>query len=314
MLDKVLETNKFVVDNAKHVRINYDKATQLIDELLNFENVHYLTKVPYDVYNMNTRDIINFLLIYDAIDFSFWGNPKWTIDANGKNLDGGIALLHCIFNLFNGRNSIEVYYQLENMTLEDFKDILKGNIDIPLLEERYKIVTGIAKIVNTKMNGSFYDHIKDMNTDQEIFKTLISNFNNFEDTRTYNEKTIYFYKLAQLLTSDILHVIEIKEKRNVNYSNLLGCADYKIPQVMQSLGILEYDTKLLSLLETKTEIEENSEYEVEIRASMLVVINYIYEQINKSIDRIDINDFIWSKSQDKTKKYKPYNLTRTTSY
>ena len=50
----------------------------------------------------------------------------------------------------------------------------------------------------------------------------------------------------------------------------------------------EYDTKLLSLLETKTEIEENSEYEVEIRASMLVVINYIYEQINKSIDRIDI--------------------------
>ena len=76
----------------------------------------------------------------------------------------------------------------------------------------------------------------------------------------------------------------------------------------------EYDTKLLSLLEIKTEIEENSEYEVEIRASMLVVINYIYEQINKSIDRIDINDFIWSKRQDKTKKYKPYHLTRTTSY
>lgn len=47
---------------------------------------------------------------------------------------------------------------------------------------------------------------------------------------------------------------------------------------------------------------------------MLVVINYIYEQINKSIDRINTNDFIWSKSQDKTKKYKPYHLTRTTSY
>ena len=33
-----------------------------------------------------------------------------------------------------------------------------------------------------------------------------------------------------------------------------------------------------------------------------------------SIDRIDINDFIWSKGQDKTKEYKPYHLTRTTSY
>lgn len=314
MLDKVLETSKFVVDNAKHVKINYDKANELIDELLKFDNVHYLTKVPYGVYDMSTRDIINFLLIYDSIDFSFWGNPKWTINVNGKDLDGGIALLHYIFNMFDGRDSVEVYKQLENMTLEDFKEILKGNIDIPLLEERYKIVSSIAEIVNKKMNGSFYDYIKDMNTDQEIFKTILNNFSGFEDTRTYKGQTVYFYKLAQLLTSDILHVIENKEQKEVDYSNLLGCADYKIPQVMQGFGILEYDTKLSSLLETKTEIEENSEYEVEIRASMIVVINYIWEQIDKIIDRIDINDFIWSKGQDKTKKYKPYHLTRTKSY
>ena len=314
MLDKVLETSKFVVDNAKHVKINYDKANELIDELLKFDNVHYLTKVPYGVYDMSTRDIINFLLIYDSIDFSFWSNPKWTINVNGKDLDGGIALLHCIFNMFDGRDSLEVYKQLKNMTLEDFKEILKGNIDIPLLEERYKIVSSIAEIVNKKMNGSFYDYIKDMNTDQEIFKTILNNFSGFEDTRTYKGQTVYFYKLAQLLTSDILHVIENKEQKEVDYSNLLGCADYKIPQVMQGFGILEYDTKLSSLLETKTEIEENSEYEVEIRASMIVVINYIWEQIDKSIDRIDINDFIWNKGQDKTKKYKPYHLTRTKTY
>lgn len=314
MLSKILETNKFVVDNAKHVKINYEKAKELIEELLKFDNVHYLTKVPYGVYEMNTRDIVNFLLIYDSIDFSFWGNPKWTIDANGKDLDGGIALLHCIFNLFNGRDSIEVYQQLENMTLEEFKNILKGNTDIPLLEERYKIVTGIAKIVNAKMNGNFYDTIKDMNTDQEVFRTIINNFSSFQDTRTYKGQTIYFYKLAQLLTSDILHVIEVKEQKDVDYSSLLGCADYKIPQVMQGFGILEYDIELSSLLENKTEVEENSEYEVEIRASMIVVINYIWEQINRSIDRIDINDFIWGKGQDKTKKYKPYHLTRTTSY
>ena len=314
MLNKVLETSRFVVDNAKHVKINYDKANQLIDELLKFDNVHYLTKVPYDVYDMSTKDIVNFLLIYDSIDFSFWGNPKWTIDVNGKSLDGGIALLHCVFNLFNGRDSMEVYQQLENTSLDEFKEILKGNVEIPLLEERYKIVTGIAKIVNSKMNGNFYDYIKEMNTDQQIFETILTNFSSFEDTRSYNGQTIYFYKLAQLLTSDILHVIEIKEQKEVNYSNLLGCADYKIPQVMQGFGILEYDTELSSILESKTEIEENSEYEVEVRASMIVVINYIWEQIDKSIDRIDINDFVWSKGQDKTKQYKPYHLTRTKSY
>lgn len=314
MLDKVLETCKFVVDNAKHVNINYDKVNELIDELLEFNNVHYLTKVPYPIYDMGTRDIVNFLLIYDSIDFSFWGEPKWTIKVNGQFLDGGIALLHCIFNLFNNRDSRLVYKAIKNMSLDQFKEILKGNVDIPLLEERYRIITGIARIVNEKMNGSFYDYIKAMNTDKEIFETILNYFSSFEDTRTYQDRTIYFYKLAQLLTSDILHVIKNKEHIEVDYSNLLGCADYKIPQVMQGFGILEYDDELSLLLDSKTEIKENSEYEVEIRASIIVVINYIWKQIGKSIDRIDINDFIWSKGQDKTKKYKPYHLTRTTSY
>lgn len=314
MLDKILESCEFVVNNAKHVKINYNKANELIEELLNFDNTHYLTKVPYAVYDMSTKDIVNFLLVYDSIDFSFWGNPKWTIEANGKNLDGGIALLHCIFNLFNNRDSVDVFKELENMTLEEFKKLLKGNIDIPLLEERYKIITEIAKIVNEKMNGNFYEYIRSMSSDKEIFNVILCNFSSFEDTRTYKGKIIYFYKLAQLLTSDILHVIENKERKEVDYSNLLGCADYKIPQVMQGYGVLQYDNELSSLLESKTEIEENSAYEIEIRASMIVVINYLWNKINRSVDRIDINDFIWSKGQDKTKKYKSYHLTRTTSY
>lgn len=314
MLDKILETSRFVVNNAKHVKINYEKVNALTEELLKFNNVHYLTKVPYEIYDMDTKDIINFLLIYDAIDFSFWGNPKWTIEVNGKNLDGGIALLHCIFNLFNGHDSVDIYNELEKMPFDEFRKILKGNIEIPLLEERYKIVTEIARTVNEKMNGNFYEYIKDMSTDLEIFKSILSNFSNFEDTRIYDGKEIYFYKLAQLLTSDILHVIEIKEQRDVDYSNLLGCADYKIPQVMREFDILEYDGELSLLVDDKSGIAENSEYEVEIRASMIVVVNYIWERIDKSVDRIDINDFIWSKGQDKTKNYKPYHLTRTTSY
>ena len=311
MLDNVLDTCKYVVDNSKYVKINYNNIDSLIDELLAFNNVHYLTKVPYKVYDMSTQDIVNFLLIYDSIDFSFWGKPKWTLD-NG--LDGGIALLHSIYNLFKDKDSIEVYKYLENISIEEFSNILKGNIEIPLLKERYDIVTSIAHIANTKMDGNFYKYIENMNNDVDIFNTIITNFNSFIDTRIYNDKTIYFYKLAQLLTSDILHVIEIKENKDVDYSHLVGCADYKIPQVLNGLNILEYSSELINILDNKEEIEVNSSYEVEIRTSMIVVIDYIYNKINRGITRIDINDFIWSKGQDKTVKYRPYHLTRTTSY
>lgn len=314
MLKKVLKSCSYVVKNSVHVKINYEKADELVGELASFDNAHYLTKLPYDVYSMPTKDIINFLLIYDAIDFSFWGNPKWTIEVNGKQLDGAIALLHCIFNLFNNKDSKDIYKELEAMSIDNFRELLKGNIDIPLLEERYHIIHHIARVVNSKMNGNFYGYIKGITTDNDIFKILLDNFSNFIDIRKYKGQIIYFYKLAQLLTSDILHVMQNKEHETVDYSHLVGCADYKIPQVMEGLGILQYDNELMSLIESKTPIKENSELEVEIRSAMIAVIDYIYIKLNGRVARIDINDFIWSKSQGKSVNYKPYHLTRTTSY
>lgn len=314
MLDKILGTSEFVICNAKHVEIVYDKANESIEALLGFDNVHYLAKVPYAIYDMDIRDIVNFLLIYDSIDFSFWGSPKWTIDVNGKKLDGGIALLHCVFGWFEGRDSVDVFADLENMTLEEFKEKMRGNVNIPLLQARYEIITEIARVVNEKMNHSFYDHIKLMRSDQEIFNVIVNNFSSFEDVRTYKGKKVHFCKLAQLLTSDILHVMKKKEKVKVDYSNLLGCADYKIPQVMRDYGILKYDDELASMIANGVELRENSEYEVEIRASVIVVINYLWNKVGRSIDRIDINDFIWGMGQDKSRNFKPYHLTRTNSY
>ena len=61
------------------------------------------------------------------------------------------------------------------------------------------------------MNGNFYKSIYKLTTDEDLFDFIITNFENFKDERTYKGKTIYFYKLAQLLTSDILHIRERKK-------------------------------------------------------------------------------------------------------
>ena len=37
MLDKIIPTCRFVVDNVNHIKINYDKIKELIDELLVFD-------------------------------------------------------------------------------------------------------------------------------------------------------------------------------------------------------------------------------------------------------------------------------------
>lgn len=309
MLDKILETSNYVYNNAKYVKIDLLEIRKVAKSINCEDLAHWLSANQFGLLDLDINDIINFLVIFDSIDCSFWGNPKWTIETDEGKLDGAFALMYSLLNLRNKKGHLN----FEQISLEEFSECLKGNIDIPLLNERYKVVKSISEIINKKMAGNFYNYIKNITNDIELFNIIINNFPSFEDTRNYNGKTIYFYKLAQLLVSDILHIREIKEKLSVDYSHLVGCADYKIPQVLRNLNIIQYSSDLEYLIDNKKEIEENSIYEIEIRASMIVAIDLIKKEI-KDVTAIDVNDAIWSLGQNKTLMSKPYHLTRTMSY
>ncbi len=310
-LEQVLDTCSYVYENSRHVKIDINKIKELAkDNRFNEKTAYWLSSNPYGILNLGVEDIINFLVIFESIDYSFWGEPKWTMKTDKVNTDGAIALMYALLRLREQKGNLN----FERITFDEFSEALKGNVEIPLLEERYKVVLQVSKIINKKMQNNFYHYIKNITKDIVLFNTIINNFPSFADTRTYDNKTIYFYKLAQLLTSDILHIRSLKEGITVDYSNLVGCADYKIPQVLRSLGVLVYDKELSDLVDNKNELEENSIYEVEIRANMVVAINLIKKELNNKVSAIDINDTIWSFSQDKTKKLLPYHLTRTLSY
>ena len=265
MLDKIIKSCQYVANNSKSVKINETNLEKFIGKIKKVETIeHWLAFSPYNLLDLPTETIINFLLVYEAIDFSFWGNPKWTINTENGKEDGSIALLYAILKYIKERNTTD----FSNITKEEFKEILKGNIKIPLFEERYNIIRNVSKIVNEKMSGNFY----------------------------------------------IFIIREQKEKIKVDYSHLVGCSDYKIPQVMRGLGILEYSNKLSNIIDNKKEIEVNSEYEVEIRANMLVAIDLIKEKLENKVCAINVNDYIWSQGRNKTIELKPYHLTRNTNY
>ncbi|MBQ8659919.1 MAG: hypothetical protein IJ475_03695 [Bacilli bacterium] len=307
MLYKILNSAKFVVSNSKHVKVNYEKINEIIDNG-DFDNIGcWLNSNPFGLMEMNVKDIINFLLIYHTVgDFCFWGEPKWEVSTDIGVLDGSFAIMYLLLDRYKNNGNFD-------MSLLTFSTILDGNVEIPLLNERYNFLVQMNNYLK-KINGDFYDQVKNINSDKELFDYILDNFAYFKDESIYENEEVYFYKRAQLLVSDILHVRELKENIKVDYSNLLGCADYKIPQVLNSYGILEYSNELDRLLDSKTEIEKDSIYENEIRASVLVVINYIYEKLGKKVSRMDINDYIWGLGQDKSKMTKLYHRTRTVCY
>ena len=309
MLNKIKDSCKYVVENSQHVKIDYSKLDDFIANIDCNNLKNWLLYNPYNLLDLDIETLVNFLLVFESIDYSFWGQPKWTIETEDGLKDGSDALLY---------DMLKYAKKLGNATFNDvsfneFRNILKGNIEIPFLEERYKTISEINEIVNKKMSGNFYKYIKNITSDTELFNLIINNFESFKDERIYDGKVIYFYKLAQLLTSDILHLREEIEKITVDYSNLIGCADYKIPQVLRALGITEYDKELSYMVDNKKEIEISSKYEVEIRASQIFVLGYIKNRLN-SFKSVDINDFLFNYSKKLKNIVKPYHLCRNKNY
>lgn len=309
MFEKIVTSSEYVMSNSKYVKINYDKLNNFINDIEYNDLKNWLMYNSYGLLDLDIEKIVNFLLLFESILYSFWGEPKWTVETEEGPKDGSDALLYCMVKYVRETGNVD----FSNMSLTDFKSMLKGNVDIPLLEDRYKTVVQISKIVNEKMNGSFYEYIKDVTTDKELFDIIVTNFETFKDERTYAGKTIYFYKLAQLLISDILHIREELENIKVDYSNLVGCADYRIPQTLRALEIVNYNEELANLVDNKKEITISSEYEVEIRASQIVVLTYIKNHLDNA-NSIDINDFLFLYSKKVKDIAKPYHLCRNTNY
>lgn len=310
MLEKVLETCKRLSDSSLYVTINEDRIKKVAKKLEGLEFKHWIVKTNNRLLKLPIEDQVNFLLIFDSIDFSFWGNPKWTVELkSGKKEDGAYALMESLLEYFEDTKNLD----FTKVSFEEFKDILKGNVEIPLLEERYNCLVKMNKYLDS-IAKDFYNEIKDYKDDISLLDYIINSFDYFNDECDYKGERIYFYKRAQLITSDILHVRKLLEDVEVNYTNLMGCADYKIPQVMRCLEMIEFNDELASMVDNYQELSYGSEMEVEIRANNLVVIDYIYKKMEGKVSRMDINDYIWLLGQDKSKMVKPYHRTKTIYY
>ena len=307
LINKLNYSYKYVVNNSKYVKINYEKVDEMIKKINESKVMYWLDTNPFGILDMDFEEIAKFLLIYHTIgDYCFWGEPKWEIETPYGKLDGSYAIMYLIINRFKADNNF-------NMSVDEFKELLKGNVEIPLLNDRFENLVQMNEILGNS-DKDFCEIIKNIYTDDKLFEFIVSHFPYFEDEADYDNQRIYFYKRAQLLTSDLLHIMEVKCGIKTEYSNLIGCADYKIPQVMRCYGMLEFDKSLAEKIDQKQELPENSLQEIEIRANDLEIINYIYEKTGKKYTRMDINDFIWLLGQDKSKMTKPYHRTLTKHY
>jgi len=316
----VLETTKYVVENSNHVKINEEKLDEFCGTFTKENIKHWWKASPYDLSNLTDEEKLQFLLVFNSLSFSYWGEPKWTVEYKGEkqNTATGGMITAIRRALDEGKSILDAHY-LANMSEKDLSDILRANVEIPLFEERLEIVRSIGKVLLEKFEGSFSNVVKASgNNAMKLLELITKNFLSFDDRVSYKGKDVYFYKRAQLLVADIYYVFDGKGYGDLkNVDQLTACADYKLPQALRKLGIFEYDEALRQKIDDGVEIPKGSEEEIEIRANTLWTVEKIKNKLKERIPNIisiHINDHLWLAGVAIPVGDQPYHKTRTMAY
>jgi len=302
---KVRKNTFEIVKNLEFITINPDKLSEFGKKLkIQIDDGSLLTSDQFGEYKDSSQHI--FLL--DVVNFCFWageGEDKWRVKyPEDKIIDGWEALVVCFDRALEEKIPLLEAKFLEKMTLDQVKHVFRScnNAEIPLLKERLEFLQEAGSVLSSRFAGEFDNLIKEGNSDAvQIVKLIIKNFPSFND--------VGFYKRAQICAYDLSLLPDMNIK---NVEQLTIFADYKLPQILRALGVLEYKKSLAEKIDNYVLIDKNSREEREIRA----VTIWVGELLAKRLDTMPvvIDNAIWYLTQKTNKNLGLYHRTLTTSY
>ena len=94
-------------------------------------------------------------------------------------------------------------------------------------------------------------------------------------------------------------------------------ADYRVPQILRSLGVMEYSDTLAKKIDAHDEIPFGSEEETEIRAATVVAVEKIRAALEKrgmKLLDIECDWVLWNQGELKRHEIAPHHRILTIYY
>lgn len=310
----VLNTTKLVVDNSKMVGISKSGIKMLTEAVK--ANDLLVNEVGWTHYKWPYEELIRILFVFDAVNYCFWagkGEPKWQINIEGEQIDGSIALLRCIEEEVKRNPDFVNPKYLAKLSESEWQKITRGNVAIPLFRER---LACLRELGNAESFETLIQKAK--NNATELLESIVFTFPKFNDIANFEGHRVEFYKRAQLLVKGVNDAMVANGKQPLSdIDKLTAFADYKIPQMLRRLRVIEYIPELESKIDNYELIESGSREEVEIRANTIWAVEEIRATLSLKFENVNaaqVDTMLWETSQKKTKDDKPYHRTLTTAY
>jgi hypothetical protein len=276
-------------------------------------------------FNDGTERTANWMLLVDALNFCFWGEPgepRWSVEWRGQVWDGYYALAAACTRAMDEGVPLADAAFLADLTAEQLAAVLRpapGCPAIPLFDERLANAREVGRVLGERYDGQMSRVIEGTNYDAvALALRLARDFSSFADVAEWNEQPVPLLKRAQICVADLYTAFggEIWGALR-GIERLTAFADYKLPQMLRREGVLVYEPELAELIESYTLIPPGADAEVEIRAATVWAVELLRQAlahagIQQAASAIDYR--IWLESQSAPPDGVPYHRTRTIYY
>ncbi|MFI5400584.1 MAG: queuosine salvage family protein [SAR324 cluster bacterium] len=324
----VLESTLPVVRGATHVRIvppaiaRFAASAQSAAPALPAEDALHCTWLP-------PRRFCNYLVALECLNFGFWDDePRWRVAYGEGRHDGYWALAAALHRALR-KDAVPLWDArwLAEADEGRLARVLRGEgRPVPLLAERARHLREAGEALLARWDGDFSRLIEAAGGDAvALVQRIAAELPSFRDEATWNGQTVRFWKRAQICVADLARLLPGDGPRAHPLGRLRGLerltafADYKVPQVLRGLGIVEYCPELARRVDAQEPLPAGSPEEVEIRSATVWACELAARELTLRrrggvpVTAAEVDLRVWIAGQHAA-GMKPYHRTRTVFY
>ncbi|GAM22561.1 hypothetical protein SAMD00019534_057360, partial [Acytostelium subglobosum LB1] len=322
-LREIRTSTKWVTDQATHVKINDDCMLKECNDFVekhrqkphkevwadnefHFCNVdRKQTATDHSTYL--SEDTAKYIIVLDCLNHCFWPDASLEYHHLARGLKETIEADALAFDA-------DRLAQVTPATLHKW-----FGRDMPNAEERCRLLHEVGNALTQHFGGSIKNMILSANHSASALVDIVTRyFWGFRDSAVYHGRQVFFYKRAQIFVGDLWGAYEGKGLgRFDDIDQLTMFADYRVPQILRWMGILEYGDALAKIVDGKQELPVGSEMEMEIRAVTVQAVERMRDIFNKNqchLLALEVDWMLWGRGEAMLDQLAPHHRTLTIFY
>ncbi|KAM4059145.1 putative queuosine, q, salvage protein family protein [Hirsutella rhossiliensis] len=335
----VLEGAEYVYDNGVDVAIDM-RSTKAAAETIyaQMQQTHYST-ATWSEHQLHPQakdeQTVAFIFTMDLLNFSFWSelpdDECFAVDYRGKQWTGYWSLVAALQRALDDDIPITAphFWQNEDeCNLETLRHVFRSCTDeeMPMLQERLACLRESGQVLYERYDSSFINVVSAAGgSAARLVNLLAHDFSCFRDEHTFNErhKPVRFLKRAQILVADLWACFQGEswgKFRDIDKITMF--ADYRVPQILISMGALYCCPSLSAAIKDKRLLESGASWEVQLRACSIWCVEMIRREILRQhpgthVNAILIDFFLYDKMKELEEQGRgeiPHHRTRSIWY